>query len=612
MSNRIDFFQPKVTDLSLPAATTSILVGGQLCPALELKEIIKSDWPEFSFARFVYNSAAYPQAQIRGIEEIEAEFAMGKTVSVQQVYNIGAPGASAYSLPIFAGQIENINSNLTNDGERVEIRASDFSAELKRITVYGRRVANSDGSTLFLTGADTAFNEDRKTNASVDSIANNGNSYTVFCAEPSRGRSWNYAEVIDYLLCEYLPKGQLQTPSAEQLCCLTDNQKVSDLDVTGLNLLQALRRCCQRIGLEFKFIPQLMPTGPRQVIVFYRNGTNRAVELNAQRQSEQFSISKTGIWTLHSKKSFWPITHKYIGQGAFKVYEATFDLIKAWDSSLEDTDYSKFSPSANVDFYQVKDVYRKWSLNEAGDYSDAPYNRGETFDFSNIFDSDLFVTRRRRFWPTLTTDKQGKSLGYFLQVSFDNGLNWRQYLYAFNNLLEECGLWLSSDQLDVDTWVAALKGVLKFRITASVISDERLSCEIADGPVNSTVPVVEHIITLPRQFKYRKVSGQSIFENSSDDSLGTPDQADDSNGLNEFVRKKAQAGSEIIETIDLQTPYLAFDYRVGDTITSSLDSRNILGTRTDNRSISWIKQVTMDFEQQCTNLKIIRQRKPQL
>ena len=119
--------------------------------------------------------------------------------------------------------------------------------------------------------------------------------------------------------------------------------------------------------------------------------------------------------------------------------------------------------------------------------------------------------------------RQGKSLGYFLQVSFDNGLHWWQYLYAFNNLLNECGVWLSSDQLDIDTWVAALKGVLKFRITASVISDERLTCVVADGPVNSTAPVVEHIITLPRQFKYRKVSSRSIFAKTDDDTLGIPD-----------------------------------------------------------------------------------------
>ena len=244
-----------------------------------------------------------------------------------------------------------------------------------------------------------------------------------------------------------------------------------------------------------------------------------------------------------------------------------------------------------------------------GDYSGPLYGQGEAFDFSKIFESSNFVQRRRRFWPALTTDKQDKSLGYFLQVSFDNGLNWWQYLYAFNNLLDECGVWLSSDLLDIDTWVAALKGVLKFRITASVVSDERLNCVVADGPVNSVIPVVDHIVTLPRQFKYRKVSSKSIFANSLDESIGTPDVVDDATALYEFLRKRAGSASEIIETVDVQTPYLAFDFRVGDEVTCSPESRDLLSCRGDSRSVSRIARVQMDFRNQCTNLKIVRRRK---
>jgi hypothetical protein len=156
--------------------------------------------------------------------------------------------------------------------------------------------------------------------------------------------------------------------------------------------------------------------------------------------------------------------------------------------------------------------------------------------------------------------------------------------------------------------VAALKGVLKFRITASVISDERLTCIVSDGPVNSTVPVVEHIITLPRQFKYRKVSNQSIFSNSSDDAIGAADEVDDTDALYEFVRHRAEVSTETIETVDIQTPFLEFNYRVGDIVSTSPESRDWLACRSDNRSTSRIVRIQMDFEKQCTNLKIVRQR----
>ena len=180
MPNSIDFFQSDQTQLAIPGATASILLDGALCPYLELAEIVRGGWPEFSRARLVYNPAAYPDGSIIPAEEIETLFAMGKSIRIRWFYNGSAPGASAFSFPVFAGQIEGIESTLSADGERVEITARDFSAELKRITVYGQRIGNSDGSTLFLSGADTVFNEDGKANAAAELIENNGNILTLF------------------------------------------------------------------------------------------------------------------------------------------------------------------------------------------------------------------------------------------------------------------------------------------------------------------------------------------------------------------------------------------------------------------------------------------------
>jgi len=616
MSNRIDFFQSEQTQSALPATTISVLLDGMLCPILEPVEIVRGGWPEFSRARLAYNPAAFTAAGPDNVENLQTKLAAGKTICIRQYFNGVPPDAAAFSFPVFCGQIEKIETTMGPKGENVEITAVDFSANLKRISVYGQRAAKGEGEGVFLAGLDTIFNPDSKPNANPAPVAVGGESYTIFCAEPSQSRLWSYAEAIDYLLCEYLPSGQLQIPGIGQLKALTENQIVRDLDVTGLNLLESLQRCCDRVDLRFKFVPRPRHTsggaGPKQAIVFYKNETGRAVELNCQWPKEQLNISKTNVIRLHSRKDFWPITHRYIGQGDFKVYEATFELIKAWDPGLEDTDYDKFSPSTNPVFYQVKDVYRKWCLNEAGDYSGAPYNRGDVFDFSRIFQSNNFGRRRRRFWPVLSTDKQGKSLGYFLQVSFDGGLHWWQYLYAFNNLLDECGIWLSSDQLDVDTWIAALKGVLRFRITASVVSDERLTAAVADGPVNSVVPVVEHIVTLPRQFKFRRVSERSIFANAANDTLGVPDQVDDSDALYEFVRHWATGAPQTIEIVDVQTPYLVFDYQVGDRVATSPESRDLLGCRSDSRIAGFVERVQMDFAKQCTNLNVTRRRREQL
>ena len=608
MSNRVDFFQSEQSTTALPAASVSIFVDGVLSVALEPIEIVRSGWPEFSRARMAYNPAAYDGDSLSLPEDIETLFPMGRTLGIRSFYNGLAPGAATFSYPLFEGQIEGIETKLRSDSEIVEIVARDYSVNLERITVFGQRIANADGTDVFLQGFDTVFNPESKANAGASQLVVGGKIYTVFGPEDSQDRLWTYADVIDYLLNEYVPAGQLHTPDLNRLQALTDNQVARDLDVTGLNLIEALHRCCNRIGLDFKFVPALEPVGPAQAIMFYGADTGRTVELDCQKAGGRLSISRANIAALESKRNFQPVTHKYIGMGDYKIFEATFDLTLGWDSSLEGGYFDYFSPSTNPDFYKVRDVFRKWVINEGGDYSGPPYNRGEAFDFSGIFESDEFVCRRRRFWPALTTDNQGRSLGYYLQVSYDDGLSWWQYLDAFNILVDECGVWLSGERLGTNMWDAIIKGSLRFRITASVISDTRLSASVADGPVDSAAPVVEHILTLPRQFRYCKVSGRSIFANSTEPMLGAPDEVDDSVALYEFVRKSAAISSEIIETIDIQTPFLSLDYEVADKVSSSPQSRDLVSCRSDNRSVSRITQVKMDFRNQCTNLKIVRRR----
>ncbi len=595
MSNRIDLFQPEYHQLSLPAAMTTVFIDGALCGDLEVTEIVRNGWPEFGRARFVYNPAAKQNATVLGFEEVEDRFGMGHQVSVRRWYNATPPDVAVAQLHVFVGQIEQIDARIEAATERFEITARDFSAVLERITVYGQRVLHGD-ATVFLPGLETVFNPSGRGNAAVTV---DGQPRTPFHAGAAGAKAWSYADAIDYLLSEYLPGDRLCRPRIESLLGLTECGQARDLDVTGLSLLEALHRCSEAAGVQFHFVPRLSETGPTQAIVFYRNGRGRAIELNSQPKGELLSPSRTNITACRRTRHSYPITHRYIGQGDFKVYEATFELAKAWDPTLEDTNYYKFSPSTNPQFTEVKDVYRKWCLNEAGDYT------GEPYDFSGVFEGS-YVHRRRRFWPALSTDARSNSLGYLLEVSLDDGLTWSAYVHAFNNLLDECGIWLSSDQLDVYTWVAALKGILRFRLTASVVSDERLMCVLADGPVGSAAPVIDQVLTLPRRFRYRKVSPQSVL--SQGGGGGKPDEVDDSPALYEFVRRRCMASAATIETADVQTPSLALHFHLGDRVTSSPESTDLLSHRRDNRSLTWIERVHMDFRNQCTNLRLVSQR----
>jgi len=523
-------------------------------------------------------------------------------VVIKWLYNNLYPAGGAEGIAIFAGQVEGIETTLEN----VEVIAKDFSAVMGRITVFGQQVRDIDGRTVFIDGAQTVFNEAGRPNASSDEIEHKGNTVRLFTANTSQAKFWNCADVIRYLLCEYVSAGQLSSPEHERLQAIAGDELVRELDVTGRSLLDAIELCCEQAGLEFKFVPRLNENGSAQAIVFYRKGTGRTVELNLQQSGERISISKTNIWKTTGRRNFWPVTHRYKGEGDFKVFEATFELVKGWHWQDEDTDYEKFSPATNPEFHKVRDVWRKWCLNETGEYTNPPFINSSAFDFSQVFGTDKFIHRRRRFWPALSCDSQGRSLGYFLEYSIDDRVQWRQYPYAYENLLDECGIWLSSSRLDIETWIAALKGVLWFRITASVISDERLSCEVADGLVGSAAPVVEHIIEAANKFKFRKVTGKSKFADGN--SQGKTDEVDDSPALYQFIRRRAQADSAAIEKFDVKTPYWGLGFEVGDRVVSNPDARDIFSTRRDNRSTCIIERVRMDFEKQTTELKIVRRR----
>jgi hypothetical protein len=584
MTHSTDVFQPECERLAIPAQNVTVLVDGLPCPELEVIEITRSGWPLFDRARLALDFS----------DSVPDRFTPGVSIRILQLTTADPPQHVLRGLPLFAGHVDSVETTINEDTAAVEIVARDFSATLERITVHGQHIAQDDGATILLAGLQTVFNPGCQGNAT----APEGGTRTLFSSRPSQDRLWTCAEAIDYLLAEYLPAGSLHWPDLMQLEAMADASKPRDLDVTGLTLLEALHRCAQAAGLSFRFMPRLTETGPGHWLAFHRNDAARRIELNLQPAVQRLSASRTDVAGFRSTRHFHPVTHRIVGQGDFKVYEATFELVKAWDPTLESTDYATFSASTNPDFARVKNVYRKWCLNEAGDYATPP------FDFSSIFEPGCFAHRRRRFWPALSRDGSGRSAGYFLEVSFEDGANWRQYPYPFNNQLDECGVWLSSDRLDIDTWVAALKGTLRFRVTASVVSDERLTCIAADGPVGSTIPVIDHLVTLPRRFQYRKVSPVSIFPPTGDS-----DQIDDAAALWEFVRRKAANAPTAVQTFQVQTTTLALHLHPGDHVTAGPDSRDWLGCRRDGRSIARIENVRMDFRNQTTELSIVRQRR---
>ncbi|HDZ39895.1 MAG TPA: hypothetical protein ENH62_16755 [Marinobacter sp.] len=602
MSNRVDYFAAEETALSVPAGRCVVYVDGMLCPYLEVIEIVRASGPGYGQARLLYNPALWADGERVAVERIETVAAIGREVSIVTLYNARLGITAVRSVKVFAGRIEEIETQISGDCESVELVARDFSARLGRIGVYGQRVLHGGGSTMRLDGYETVFNRDGLPNASKAPMQHEGKWYRMFEVDSAKAQYWTCAEAVVYLLGEHLVGGQLGDGDVEQLEGIFESRLLGEIDVNGMSLLDALEKCCEQTGVRFRFEPCQEEDGPAERIVFYRPGVGRRVELNHQQAGEGFSIGRTNICRIDSSRGFYPATHRYIGMGDWKVYEATFDLVKAWDSSLEGGPQSDYSPSTNPDFDAMRDVYRKWCLNEAGDYAGTP------FDFGSIFERATYLQRRRTFLRALSTDLEGESLGYYLEVSYDDGATWQEYADSFDVLDDECGVWLADEVLSEDVWTAIGAGTLKFRITASVASDERLTVAVADGPVNSAAEVIDHVLDLSGRFEFAKVSGKSIFSNSASSDIGEPDEVDDSEALGGYIRNLCETHESIIETIDVETPVAGLYYNCGDGVTCSPDSRNVLGVRRDSRSLFWIERVAMDFQKQQTKLRILRRR----
>ena len=340
MSNTTDLSISEYERLALPAATVIAFVDGALCDTLEPIEIVRGGYPEFGWATLSYNPVAQLSPKLTDAEHLETPFAMGRSVHFVQLHEAESPETALAKLPVFVGRIEGIETQIDGSDETVTILVKDSSAALDRITVYGRHVGQVDGSTLFFSGFDTTFNPAGQANAGADPVGIEGRTYSVFAADDGDAAAWSCAEAIDYLLSAYVPADLFDRPDLNQLRVLTQQQTLRDLDVTGLSLTEALQRCCAAAGLQFRFEPRPAGDGPSEAIIFYRKGQGRRVELNCQNKGETLNLSRTNVAALHSTRDFYPVTHQHIAQGDFKMFEATFDLIQAWDPTLEDTDYA--------------------------------------------------------------------------------------------------------------------------------------------------------------------------------------------------------------------------------------------------------------------------------
>ena len=531
MSQQIVTYHPAA---SVPAAIKAmpplVELAGKSAPWLEPLEIVRSTGSTLNRARLRIHRHT---PVTRGRSDDLAEMATSGT-PIRISWRFYDPWRSrVQTWPLFSGVVQGGNSDLGDQEDHAVLEACSKAALGANRQIEGIRLRTEEGSNAYLSGSTVVFNPDGRPNATEGTGVNK--SYPVFELNQQRAVYWTYATAITYLVREYLQSYNLYVDtSLAMLETLTAGRVLRNVNVTGLAPLEAIGRLCGRVAIGYALELAALSNGEViSCLKFFSDGRGLPAYLCHQKPGEKLDLDQTNVQILDLQRRPHYSFH-VSGFGGYRRFESTFELVRAWDAAKEVNDYDLYSPTSNPDFVEVQDVFRKWTLNEAGDYSPSPYNRGDAYDLSEVFQTTAYAARRRRFWPCLSRTGSGESMGYYLEVSYNSGLTWHKYPGAFDNLLDECGVYLTFDTFSPEMWIAIKKDMLCFRITATVVSDERISAEIHDGPIRASRPVHSATSHFGEEFRYQQVTPSSVFYGSS--TLGAPDVVDDGAALRSRLR----------------------------------------------------------------------------
>lgn len=550
------YFAEETEVLTLAAPEVEVSVAGSTLERAQLETLENemSAWPRATFSMGL-GSGPEASGDIR-LEDAAPGIYPGQAVEARLLRGGVLPGAGSGDLVLFAGTVTEIEMALGPEGESLRFSAEDASAQALRKRIGGQRIETASGAAETTGGLDLVFNPDGRPNASPDPYdPGDAEPYTIFApAGSADAEAWTLAGAVAYVLSEHA--SGLDVPSPEEVRAALPDLVIRDVSVEGLALGEALEALLEPVGGHVTIAAQPGKGGVSRRLELWMPGRAPAANFAHQPVGAAFEADRTHLAAFEARMDFAASPRRYVARGDRKLYESTFDLVAGWDDSLASYEPRDFSPDTNASFDGVRDVFRKWVLNEAGDYSDAPYSRGPAPDLADLFEGEPYVRRRRRFLACLSRDDCGRGRGIHLEVSLDTGQTWQPMTAAARVLEGECGIYLTDDLLPAAYLRACIRGEARVRATATIASDSRLAAEYADSGAEDLPGRTRHLAA-PAGYRYRKVAASSRFYGSE------ADEADDSARLAAFVRAAFEADRRCPAPTSLHIPYLALAHTVG-------------------------------------------------
>jgi hypothetical protein len=289
----------------------------------------------------------------------------------------------------------------------------------------------------------------------------------------------------------------------------------------------------------------LDPPIVRNHIRVFELGKGNEVQLFLQRPATPapaLNTAKSNVPDLDVELNWADVANEIVGQGTLEEWEATFELYRGWKEDEDDLtpdqlrmvdDGKDVSDSESV-FKQHPNAWRKWVLNEAGDYCEtrvalldasAPIPN-VPFDLKPLLGPNT-EAKRRRFHHCLTKDLMGERRDVYLQYrdltvpDDDDPLAWksvpREGAEAWTNagfhvLEKECGIYFSGstppEALMID--LEESPGKARLRITACIRGDDRLQYTAVRQAQSPNANTIKLFVDLSHRFHSRSILSADI------------------------------------------------------------------------------------------------------
>jgi len=408
---------------------------------------------------------------------------------------------------------------------------------------FGYSNQTTKPTATFMSGLRCIFNPDGRPNKDrTDATATINNiefDYPVF-ANPDRRATgavaeyWTCRQMVRYLLgpnfnaaFAYLPiTNPAILPGMEHKDW---DRVINSVNVDGLDVISAIGLICKHIGWSLReeyFDSWSAPVGlvfykPGAAAGYIRDANNRTIlhRPHAPAVGDYINPAVAAgvklLWSMDIDEDITGVVNNPWGLGAPDKFEATFNLVPGWqDSDLVPDSASSYAnlfkteaeiqAEANPNQWSffnkyhargaafLRDVGRKWVLNESGKYSATAYDRGVPFDFAAVLPPQyilyngkrIYAPFNRSFLNCLTFDKDSlNSVGLRVEFSFDSGATWQIISAMIENLPGECGIRITEPNL------CEMLDIAKGSIASGPLAGKELDywTSLADDKVNSRV-----------------------------------------------------------------------------------------------------------------------------